>query len=85
MPLKTPYLERTSFPALQVYATLSDPERREAYDAAAGLLRGDRFPPNPMLNASHPRDRVFVDEVSCIGCRNCNNGARGSPHPTGSS
>ena len=64
------------FPGLQIYATLSDPQRRQAYDAAAGLnqSRGDRCPPNPMLDASHPRDSVFVDEVSCIGCRNCNNG-----------
>jgi NAD-dependent dihydropyrimidine dehydrogenase PreA subunit len=54
----------------QVYATLIDPERRALYDAVAGFAAEAV---NPFLDASYPNDSVFVDEYTCIGCRNCTN------------
>ncbi|GAB4814662.1 hypothetical protein N2152v2_001708 [Parachlorella kessleri] len=53
-----------------VYETLIDPERRAAYDAIAGF-KLDAI--NPFLDTSYERDMVFVDEFTCIGCRNCAN------------
>ena len=48
-------------PALQ---TLSDPEKRLAYDAIAGFQVGGV---NPFKDTSYERDMVFVDEFTCIG------------------
>ena len=53
-----------------MYATLVDPDRRATYDAVAGFAAASV---NPFLDASFPRDSVFVDEFTCIGCRNCTN------------
>jgi len=44
-----------------------DPERRATYDALAGFS-ADSI--NPFTDASLPADQVFVDEFTCIGCRN---------------
>lgn len=64
--------ESTAFAALlnEVYATLVDPDMRATYDAVAGFAAQSV---NPFLDASFPRDNVFVDEFTCIGCRNCTN------------
>ncbi|PSC75503.1 electron transporter heat shock binding [Micractinium conductrix] len=53
-----------------VYQTLLDPEKRAAYDMIAGFQIGGV---NPFMDTSYERDMVFVDEFTCIGCRNCNN------------
>ncbi|GLC42491.1 hypothetical protein PLESTB_001104000 [Pleodorina starrii] len=53
----------------EVYETLTDPTRRALYDELAGFSAESV---NPFLDDRYPRDRVFVDEFSCIGCRNCN-------------
>jgi ferredoxin len=53
-----------------VYQTLSDPDKRTAYDAIAGFEIGGV---NPFVDTSYERDQVFVDEFTCIGCKNCNN------------
>lgn len=62
----------TEFCALlnEVYDTLVDPGRRQLYDELAGFSMDSI---NPFLDASYERDQVFVDEFTCIGCRNCNN------------
>jgi ferredoxin len=53
-----------------VYAVLSDPVQRMVYDEIHGYaLTGI----NPFLDDSSPKDHVFVDEFSCIGCKNCAN------------
>ncbi|KXZ46387.1 hypothetical protein GPECTOR_44g62 [Gonium pectorale] len=64
--------ESNDFCALlnDVYETLTDPTRRALYDELAGFSAESI---NPFLDDRYPRDRVFVDEFSCIGCRNCNN------------
>lgn len=49
---------------------LIDPERRAMYDELAGFSDNSV---NPFMDDSFQRDQVFVDEFSCIGCRNCNN------------
>ncbi|GAX75131.1 hypothetical protein CEUSTIGMA_g2575.t1 [Chlamydomonas eustigma] len=54
----------------EIYETLSDPARREVYDDLAGYSMTST---NPFMRSTHERDLVFVDEFSCIGCRNCNN------------
>lgn len=54
----------------EVYEVLSDPVQRMVYDEIHGYsLRTV----NPFLDDSRPRDHVFVDEFSCIGCKNCAN------------
>ncbi|GER56465.1 chaperone protein dnaJ [Striga asiatica] len=54
----------------EVYAVLSDPVQRMVYDEIHGYaLTGI----NPFLDDSSPKDHVFVDEFSCIGCKNCAN------------
>uniref|UniRef100_A0A1D2A5R0 Chaperone protein DnaJ n=1 Tax=Auxenochlorella protothecoides TaxID=3075 RepID=A0A1D2A5R0_AUXPR len=53
-----------------VYETLMDPEKRAEYDAISGFQLGGT---NPFRDVHAERDQVFVDEFSCIGCRNCNN------------
>ncbi|KAI8477300.1 MAG: hypothetical protein J3K34DRAFT_381734 [Monoraphidium minutum] len=62
--------ESTEFATLlnEVYSTLVDPERRATYDSLAGFAAAAV---NPFRDASLPQDSVFVDEFSCIGCRNC--------------
>ena len=40
------------------------------YDDIAGF---SDMSTNPFLSSAHERDLVFVDEFTCIGCRNCNN------------
>ncbi|KAG2425743.1 hypothetical protein HYH02_014959 [Chlamydomonas schloesseri] len=64
--------EATDFCAMlnEVYETLSDPTKRALYDELAGFSAQSV---NPFLDDRYPADRVFVDEFSCIGCRNCNN------------
>lgn len=47
-----------------------DPERRATYDALAGFSASSI---NPFADTSLPADQVFVDEYTCIGCRNCTN------------
>lgn len=54
----------------EVYETLIDPEKRAAYDSIAGFQIGGI---NPFMDTTYERDMVFVDEFTCIGCRNCNN------------
>ncbi|EEF32177.1 expressed protein, putative [Ricinus communis] len=54
----------------EVYAVLSDPVQRMVYDEIHGYAL---TAVNPFLDDSIPRDHVFVDEFSCIGCKNCVN------------
>ncbi|KAG2444273.1 hypothetical protein HXX76_001030 [Chlamydomonas incerta] len=63
--------DATDFCAMlnEVYETLSDPTKRALYDELAGFSAQSV---NPFLDDRYPADRVFVDEFSCIGCRNCN-------------
>lgn len=51
-----------------------DPERRATYDALAGFSMNSI---NPFADTSLPADQVFVDEFTCIGCRNVSVGPRG--------
>jgi hypothetical protein len=60
--------------------TLMDPERRATYDALAGFSANSI---NPFMDASLPADQVFVDEFTCIGCRNVSGASWG--HSTRSS
>ncbi|XP_057450923.1 chaperone protein dnaJ C76, chloroplastic [Lotus japonicus] len=53
----------------EVYAVLSDPVQRMVYDEIHGYSLTSI---NPFLDDS-PKDHVFVDEFSCIGCKNCAN------------
>ncbi|KAH9615406.1 hypothetical protein KSS87_003318 [Heliosperma pusillum] len=53
-----------------VYSVLSDPVQRMVYDEIHGY---SLTAINPFLDDSSPRDHVFVDEFSCIGCKNCAN------------
>ncbi|CAN1123147.1 Chaperone protein dnaJ C76, chloroplastic [Linum perenne] len=53
----------------EVYEVLSDPVQRMVYDEIHGYALSGI---NPFLDDS-PRDHAFVDEFSCIGCKNCAN------------
>lgn len=54
----------------EVYEVLSDPVQRMVYDEINGY---SLTAINPFMDDSSPRDHVFVDEFSCIGCKNCAN------------
>ncbi|XP_062153077.1 chaperone protein dnaJ C76, chloroplastic isoform X2 [Alnus glutinosa] len=54
----------------EVYAVLSDPVQRMVYDEIHGYAL---TAVNPFLDDSIPKDHAFVDEFSCIGCKNCAN------------
>ncbi|KAJ9562899.1 hypothetical protein OSB04_008059 [Centaurea solstitialis] len=54
----------------EVYEVLSDPAQRMVYDEIHGYALTAI---NPFLDDTSPRDHVFVDEFSCIGCKNCAN------------
>ncbi|KAL4390466.1 hypothetical protein AHAS_Ahas03G0147900 [Arachis hypogaea] len=54
----------------EVYAVLSDPVQRMVYDEIHGYSLTSM---NPFLDDSSPKDHAFVDEFSCIGCKNCAN------------
>ncbi|CAN4105079.1 unnamed protein product [Withania somnifera] len=54
----------------EVYEILSDPVQRRVYDEIHGYTA---TAVNPFLSDSSPKDHVFVDEFSCIGCKNCAN------------
>lgn len=54
----------------EVYAVLSDPVQRMVYDEIQGY---SLTAVNPFLDDSSSKDHVFVDEFSCIGCKNCAN------------
>ncbi|KAK3161846.1 hypothetical protein QOZ80_1BG0082230 [Eleusine coracana subsp. coracana] len=54
----------------EVYTVLTDPVQRAVYDEIHGYALTAT---NPFLDDSAPRDHVFVDEFSCIGCKNCAN------------
>ncbi|XP_021273921.1 uncharacterized protein LOC110409032 isoform X2 [Herrania umbratica] len=54
----------------EVYRVLSDPVQRMVYDEIHGYALTAI---NPFMDDSAPRDHVFVDEFSCIGCKNCAN------------
>ncbi|KAL7000581.1 hypothetical protein U1Q18_001731 [Sarracenia purpurea var. burkii] len=54
----------------EVYAVLSDPVQRMVYDEIHGYALTAI---NPFVDDSCPKDHVFVDEFSCIGCKNCTN------------
>ncbi|KAG5545064.1 hypothetical protein RHGRI_017510 [Rhododendron griersonianum] len=53
-----------------VYEVLSDPVQRMVYDEIHGFALTAI---NPFLDDSCPKDHAFVDEFSCIGCKNCAN------------
>ncbi|KAL6618891.1 hypothetical protein ACP70R_034030 [Stipagrostis hirtigluma subsp. patula] len=54
----------------EVYSVLSDPAQRAVYDEIHGYTATAT---NPFLDDSAPKDHVFVDEFTCIGCKNCAN------------
>ncbi|XP_010274415.1 PREDICTED: uncharacterized protein LOC104609738 [Nelumbo nucifera] len=54
----------------EVYAVLSDPVQRMVYDEIHGYAL---MAINPFVDDSSPKDHAFVDEFSCIGCKNCAN------------
>ncbi|OVA15288.1 3Fe-4S ferredoxin [Macleaya cordata] len=54
----------------EVYAVLSDPVQRMVYDEIHGYALTAI---NPFLDDSSVKDHAFVDEFSCIGCKNCAN------------
>lgn len=54
----------------EIYETLSDPEKRAAYDEIAGFSTESI---NPFNDDTYKRDQAFVDEFTCIGCKNCCN------------
>lgn len=53
-----------------VYAVLSDPLQRMIYDEIHGFALTAM---NPFFDDSSSKDHAFVDEFSCIGCKNCAN------------
>ncbi|KAM6572403.1 hypothetical protein CsatA_016483 [Cannabis sativa] len=54
----------------EVYAVLSDPVQRMIYDEIHGYALTAI---NPFFDDSSTKDHAFVDEFSCIGCKNCAN------------
>uniref|UniRef100_A0A2P2KKN0 Protein CAJ1 n=2 Tax=Rhizophora mucronata TaxID=61149 RepID=A0A2P2KKN0_RHIMU len=54
----------------EVYEVLSDPVQRMVYDEIHGYALTSI---NPFLDDSTSKDHTFVDEFSCIGCKNCAN------------
>ncbi|XP_066368093.1 chaperone protein dnaJ C76, chloroplastic-like [Miscanthus floridulus] len=54
----------------EVYSVLSDPAQRAVYDEIDGYTATAI---NPFFDDSAPKDHVFVDEFTCIGCKNCAN------------
>ncbi|KAL3572531.1 hypothetical protein D5086_026435 [Populus alba] len=54
----------------EVYSVLSDPLQRMIYDEIHGFALTAM---NPFFDDSSPKDHAFVDEFSCIGCKNCAN------------
>ncbi|KAK9058240.1 hypothetical protein SSX86_023080 [Deinandra increscens subsp. villosa] len=54
----------------EVYEVLSDPAQRMVYDEIHGYSLSAV---NPFVDNTYPKDHVFVDEFSCIGCKNCAN------------
>lgn len=54
----------------EVYEVLSDPVQRMVYDEIQGYALTAI---NPFLDDTAPKDHAFVDEFSCIGCKNCAN------------
>ncbi|XP_051129888.1 chaperone protein dnaJ C76, chloroplastic-like [Andrographis paniculata] len=54
----------------EIYAVLTDPVQRKIYDEIHGYAVSGI---NPFLDDSIPKDHVFVDEFTCIGCKNCAN------------
>ncbi|KAF9621841.1 hypothetical protein IFM89_028429 [Coptis chinensis] len=54
----------------EVYQILSDPVQRLVYDQIHGH---SLTATNPFLDESSVKDHAFVDEFSCIGCKNCAN------------
>lgn len=54
----------------ELYEVLSDPVQRMVYDEIHGY---SLTAVNPFFDDSSPKDHVFVDEFSCIGCKNCAN------------
>ncbi|KAI0507942.1 chaperone protein dnaJ C76, chloroplastic [Dendrobium catenatum] len=54
----------------EVYEVLSDPVQRMIYDEIHGYALSAI---NPFFDDTSPKDHVFVDEFSCIGCKNCAN------------
>ncbi|XP_022147843.1 chaperone protein dnaJ C76, chloroplastic [Momordica charantia] len=54
----------------EVYEVLSDPVQRMVYDEIHGYALTAI---NPFMDDSSTKDLAFVDEFSCIGCKNCAN------------
>ncbi|XP_038887877.1 chaperone protein dnaJ C76, chloroplastic [Benincasa hispida] len=54
----------------EVYEVLSDPVQRMVYDEIHGYALTAI---NPFVDDSSTKDLAFVDEFSCIGCKNCAN------------
>ncbi|XP_024025126.1 chaperone protein dnaJ C76, chloroplastic [Morus notabilis] len=54
----------------EVYAVLSDPVQRMIYDEIHGYALTAI---NPFVDDLSSKDHAFVDEFSCIGCKNCAN------------
>ncbi|XP_068659041.1 chaperone protein dnaJ C76, chloroplastic-like isoform X2 [Aristolochia californica] len=54
----------------EVYGVLSDPVQRMIYDEIHGYAATAI---NPFLDDTSSKDHTFVDEFSCIGCKNCAN------------
>lgn len=54
----------------EVYSVLSDPAQRAVYDEIHGYTATAI---NPFFDDNAPKDHVFVDEFTCIGCKNCAN------------
>ncbi|KAI3870469.1 hypothetical protein MKW92_023645 [Papaver armeniacum] len=54
----------------EVYTILSDPVQRMVYDEIHGYALSAV---NPFLDDTSVKDHAFVDEFSCIGCKNCAN------------
>lgn len=52
----------------EIYEVLSDEERRRTYDIISGFSPESE---NPFMDVNYPRDQVFVDEITCIGCGKC--------------